>query len=158
MEGKVVKCEGGRKPHGLTGVPGGQDGTQCHITEQLEELNASEALADHKVFVLTGNSAFEGSNSKGHSTRKELSNIVFCLYKAQRDGGFIHHALHISGKTMKATMVDGLSRGYHTKGMMAGDNPMSFLPFHLGADARLQGRVGKCWLPRQMLTIDKRLF
>ena len=44
------------------------------------------------------------------------------------------HLLHISGKRMKATGVDGLSRGDHTKGMMAGDDPMSFLPFHLGAD------------------------
>ncbi len=51
--------------------------------------------------------------------------------------------LHISGKRMKATGVDGLSRGNHTEGMMAGDDPMSFLPFHMGADTRSQGRVGK---------------
>ncbi len=87
--------------------------------------------------------AFEGSYYKGHLTSRELSNIVFCLYKAQRVGGFILHVLHILGKRMKATGVDGLSRGDHTEGMMAGEDPMSFLPFHLGADTWSQGRVGK---------------
>ncbi len=53
-----------------------------NIMEQLEELNASGAFADHKVFVLTNNSAFEGSYYKGHLTSKELSDIVFCLFKA----------------------------------------------------------------------------
>ena len=74
---------------------------------------------------------------------RELSNIVFWLYKAQQAGGSILHVLHISGKRMKATGVDGLSRGDHTEGVMAGKDPMSFLPFHLGADIRSQGRVGK---------------
>ncbi len=98
---------------------------------------------DHEVFALMDNSAFEGSYYKGHLTSRELSDIVFQLYKAQRAGGFILHVLHIFGKRMKATGVDGLSRGDHTEGMMAGDDPMSFLPFHMGADMRLQGRVGK---------------
>jgi hypothetical protein len=88
--------------------------------------------ADHKVFILTDNSLFEGLYYKGHLTSRELSNIVFRLYKAQRAGGFILHVLHISGKRMKATGVDGLSSGDHTEGIMAGDDPMSFLPFHLG--------------------------
>ncbi len=114
----------------------------AQVAEQLETLNANNALADHKVFVLTDNSAFEGSYYKGHSTSRELSNIVFCLYKTQRAGGFILHVLHILGKRMKAIGMDG-SRGDHTEGMMAGEDPMSFLPFHLGADTRSQGRVGK---------------
>ena len=106
---------------------------QVQVVKQLDTLNTNSALADHEVFVLTDNSAFEGSYYKGHSTSRELSDIVFRLYKAQRSGGFILHVLHISGKSMKATGVDGLSRGDHTEGMMAGEDPMSFLPFHLGA-------------------------
>jgi hypothetical protein len=113
------------------------------VAERLENLNKSGTLANHEVFVLTDNSAFEGSYYKGHSTSRELSNIVFRLYKAQRSGGFILHVLHISGKRMKATGIDGLSRGDHTEGMMAGEDPMSFLPFHLGANKRSRGRVGK---------------
>ena len=125
-----------------------------NVAERLETLNESGALSDHEVFVLTDNSAFEGSYYKGHSTSKELSDIVFRLYKAQRTGGFILHVLHISGKRMKATGVDGLSRGDHTEGMMAGEDPMSFLPFHLGADTRSRGRVGK-WVRSWWRPVDR---
>ena len=124
------------------------------VVERLKGLNKDAGLADHKVFVLTDNSAFEGAYYKGHSSSKELSDIVFRLYKAQRDGGFILHLLHISGKRMKATGVDGLSRGDHTEGMMSGEDPMSFLPFHLGADTRSQGRVGK-WVRSWWRTSDQ---
>ena len=125
-----------------------------NVAERLEALNESGALSDHEVFVLTDNSAFEGSYYKGHSTSKELSDIVFRLYKAQQTGGFILHVLHISGKRMKATGVDGLSRGDHTEGMMAGEDPMSFLPFHQGADTRSLGRVGK-WVRSWWRTSDR---
>ena len=59
------------------------------VVEWLERLNKGAGLADHEVFVLTDNLAFEGAYYKGHSVSKELSDIVFCLYKTQRDGGFI---------------------------------------------------------------------
>ena len=125
-----------------------------NVAERVEELNRMRALADHEVFVLTDNSAFEGAYYKGHSSSKELSDIVFRLYKAQRDGGMILHVLHISGKRMKASGVDGLSRGNHTEGMMSDKDPMSFLPFHLGADTRSQGRVGK-WVRSWWRTEDR---
>jgi hypothetical protein len=51
--------------------------------KQLKTLNESGALANHKMFILTDNSAFEGLYYKGHSTSRELNNIVFRLYKAQ---------------------------------------------------------------------------
>ncbi len=77
------------------------------MVKRLERLNEGAGLADHEVFVLTDNSAFEGAYYKRHSVSKELSDIVFRLYKTQRDGGFILHLLHILGKRMKATEVDG---------------------------------------------------
>jgi hypothetical protein len=42
---------------------------------------------------------------------------------------------------MKASGVDGLSREDLTEGMMAGRNPLSFVPFNRGADKRSGGRV-----------------
>ena len=87
-------------------------------------------LADHEVFVMTDNTAFEGAYYKGHSPSAKMNNIVFRLHKAKRDGGFILHVLHISGKRMKAKGVDGLSRGDLTEGMLAGADPFSFLPFN----------------------------
>jgi hypothetical protein len=125
-----------------------------NIVEQLKTLNESDALANHEVFILTDNSAFEGLYYNSHSKGRELSDIVFRLYKTQQDGGFILCMLHISGKRMKATGVNSLSRGDHMEGMMAGDDPTSFLPFHLGADTQLQGRVGK-WVRSWGRTSDR---
>jgi hypothetical protein len=124
-------------------------GLATQVVKQLETLNADNALADHKVFVLTDNSAFEGSYYKGHLTSRELSDIVFCLYKAQRAGGFILHVLHISGKRMKATGVDSLSRGDHTEGMMAGEDPMSFLPLWESGFAVDGGQATKLRAPNK---------
>ena len=43
---------------------------------------------------------------------------------------------------MKALGVDGLSPRDLTQGMMGRKDPLSFIPFHLGADERAIGRVG----------------
>jgi hypothetical protein len=57
------------------------------------------------------------------------------------NGAFVLHIIHISGKRLKASGVDGLSRGDLTEGMMAGRDPLSFIPFNRGADDRLGGWV-----------------
>jgi len=80
-----------------------------NLTDRLERLVADEALRNHEVFLITDNSAFEGAFYKGHLPSRELSDIVFQVHKAQRDGGFVLHVIHISGKWMKASGVDGLS-------------------------------------------------
>jgi len=80
-----------------------------NLSDRLERLVASGLLHDHDVFLVTDNSSFEGAYYKGHSPSKHLSEIVFRVHKAERDGGFILHVIHISGKRMKALGVDGLS-------------------------------------------------
>jgi hypothetical protein len=60
-----------------------------NVAEHLEELNESRLLADHEVCVVTDNSAFKKAYYKGHLTSKELSYIVFRLYKAQRGRSLI---------------------------------------------------------------------
>jgi hypothetical protein len=89
------------------------------------------------------NLAFEGAYFKDHSQSRELSDIVFRVHKAQQDGGFILHVIHISGKRMKVSGVDGLSRGDLTEGMMAGGDPLSYIPFDKGADERSNGQVSR---------------
>jgi hypothetical protein len=113
-----------------------------NLTDQLERLVASGLLHNHEVFLTTDNSFFEGAYYKGHSPSRQLSEIVFRVHKAERDGGFILHVIHISGKRMKASGVDGLSQGDLTEGMMGGKDPLSFIPFHLGADERANSLVG----------------
>ena len=112
-----------------------------NLTDRIERLSEGGTLFEHEVFVLTDNSAFEGAYYKGHSPSEKLNDIVFRLHKTERDGGFILRVLHISGKRMKATGVDGLSRGDLTEGVLAGVDPFSFLPFNLGADERSKGAV-----------------
>ncbi len=51
------------------------------------------------------------------------------------------HIIHISGKWMKASGVDGLLRGDLTEGMMAGRDPLLFIPFNQGAEDRSGGQV-----------------
>jgi hypothetical protein len=112
-----------------------------NLTDRLERLVADGALQNHEVFLITDNLAFEGAFYKGHSPTRELSDIVFQVHKAQRDGGFVLHVIHISGKVMKASGVDVLSRGDLTEGMMADKDPLSFIPFNRGADDRSGGKV-----------------
>ncbi len=101
-----------------------------NLTDRIERLGHGRVLTNHEVFVMTDNTAFEGLYYKGHSSSAKLNDIVFRLHKAEREGGFILHVLHISGKRMKATGVDGLSRGDLTEGILAGADPFSFLPFN----------------------------
>jgi hypothetical protein len=110
-----------------------------NLTDILERLVADGALQNHEVFLITDNLAFEGAFYKGYSPSKELSDIMFQVHKAQRDGAFVLHVIHISGKWMKASGVDGLLQGDLTEGMMAGKDPLSFIPFNRGADNRLGG-------------------
>jgi hypothetical protein len=113
-----------------------------NLTDQLERLVASGSLHNHAVFLITDNSSFKGAYYKGHSPSRQLSEIVFQVHKAERDEGFILHVIHISGKWMKALGVDGLSQGDLTERMMGGQDPLSYTPFHLGADERSNGLVG----------------
>jgi hypothetical protein len=113
-----------------------------NLTDRIERLSQESTLFEHKVFVLTDNTTFEGAYYKGHSPSEKLNDIVFRLHKAEQDGGFILHVLHISGKRMKATGVDGLSRGDLTEGVLTGVDPFSFLPFNQGVDKRSKGAVG----------------
>ena len=56
-------------------------------------------------------------------------------------GGVVLHIIHISREQMKASEVDGLSRGDFTDGMMAGKDPLPFIPFNQGVDDRSAGKV-----------------
>ncbi len=112
-----------------------------NLTDRLERLVGGGLLKNHEVFLITDNSAFEGAFYKGHSKLRELLDIVLRVHKCQQDGGFVLHVIHISGKCMRASGVDGLSQGDLTEGMMAGRNPLTFVLFNRGADERSGGRV-----------------
>ncbi len=105
-----------------------------NLSDCMERLVANGSLLNHEVFLITDNLSFKGAYYKGHSPTRHLLEIVFHVHKAEQYGGFILHVIHISGKRMKASRVEGLSRGDLTEGMMGGRDPLSFIPFHKGAD------------------------
>lgn len=51
-------------------------------SHRVKRLGAEGRLTDHKVFVMTDNSSFEGGYYKGHSPSEKLNNVVFRLHKA----------------------------------------------------------------------------
>ena len=126
MEGEVFHCREAK-----------------NLTDRLERLVAVGALQNHKVFLITDNLAFEGAFYKGHSPSRELSDVVFQVHKAQPDGGFVLHVIHISEKRMKASGADGLSCGELTEGMNSGKDPLLFIPFNQGADNSVFAALNK---------------
>ena len=58
--------------------------------------------------------------------------------------GCILHVIHVAGTRMKEAGIDGLSRGDFMVGIMAGMDPLSFIPLNEGANERVCGRL-KSW-------------
>jgi hypothetical protein len=85
--------------------------------------------------VITDNLPFEGTFFKGHSLSRKLNDIFLRLRLVQMQSSCIIHVIHIAGTRMKEAGIDGLSQGDFFKGMVTqASNPLSFVPFHLGAD------------------------
>ena len=112
-----------------------------NLVRRLEEMVASGTASSQEVFLFTDNLVFESCYYKGHSVSEKLSDIIFRLHKAQRDGGLQLHVIHVAGTRMKAWGVDGLSRGDLMEGMMAGKDALSFIPLAEGANERSGGAV-----------------
>ena len=86
--------------------------------------------------MFTDNLVFENCYYRGHSESEKLLDIIFCLHKAEREGGFKLHVIHVAGTRMKSWGIDGLSRGDLMEGMMTGKDPLSFIPLAAGANKR----------------------
>ena len=86
------------------------------------------AIVGHELFMFTDNLVFEMGYYKFHLLLKKLCDILFRLHKAERDGGFKIHLIHVAGTRMKSWGIDGLSRGNLMEGMMAEEDLLSFIP------------------------------
>ena len=69
-----------------------------NLTDRIERLGNDTALADHEVFVMTDNTAFEGAYYKGHSPSAKLNDIIFRLHKAERKGDSSYMCSTFQGK------------------------------------------------------------
>lgn len=112
-----------------------------NITTRLEEMAKKQDLNGVEIFLLTDNLVFEGCFYKGHSSSEKLSDIILRLRILERDHSLVLHVIHVSGKRMKDSGVDALSRGDNSEGIMKGEDPLKFVPLNLGADERSGGAV-----------------
>ena len=118
-----------------------------NLVRRLEALVLAGMIIGHKVFMFTDNLVFELGYYKGHSLSQKLSDIIFRLHKAERDGGFKINVIHVAGTRMKSWGIDGLSRGDIMEGMMAEEDPLTLIPLAGGADEPSGGRVSK-WIDK----------
>ena len=115
-------------------------------------------LKDVELFLFTDNIVFEGTYYKGTSSSKKLFDLTLRLRKAQTMGKLILHVIHIAGTRMKEAGIDGMSRGDMLEGMMAGIDPLSFLPLGLDANEISKGKVEEWvrswWGTQPLLTLS----
>lgn len=97
----------------------------------LEGLEPKGELVDTEVFMFTDNSTAEAAFWKGTSQSRKLCDLILRLRQLEMRTGMILHVTHVSGKRMIAQGTDGLSRGDHSTGSMAGSSISSFIPLHL---------------------------
>ena len=112
-----------------------------NLVSKIETLGLEGKLEDRELFTFTDNSTFESTFYKGHSSSKKLNDIIFRLRMVERKYGLILHVIWIAGTRMKKAGIDGLSRGDLLEGMMAGADPLSFVPLNEDASERSHGRV-----------------
>ena len=117
-----------------------------NLVSKLEDLGTEGTLLGKELFVFTDNSVFEGTFYKGHSPSQKLNSIVLRLRKVEREAGCILHVLHLAGTRMKASGIDGLSRGDMMEGMLrSGTDPMRFVPLDEDANER-SGEKVEAWV------------
>ena len=107
-----------------------------NLVEFLEGKAETGMLDGAEVFMFTDNSTTEAAFWKGTSPYKKLCDLVIRLRKLEMSTGMILHVCHVSGRRMIDQGADGLSRGDHTTGVMAGDHTLKHVPLHLDAFTR----------------------
>ena len=112
-----------------------------NLVIRLKELIDEGVIRDQELFVFTDNFTFESCYYKGHSTNELLTDLILELYLAAQAGNVKLHVIWVAGSRMKAWGIDGLSRGDTTEGLMAGEDPVSFVPLALDANERSGGKV-----------------
>jgi len=106
------------------------------LVEHLEERNSDGQPCDAEAFMFTDNSAAEAAFWKGTSKSRKLLHLVLRLRQLEMTTGMILHSIHVSGKRMIAQGTDGLSRGDHLTGALAGQSLTAFMLLQLGVFER----------------------
>ena len=107
-----------------------------NLVVSVKTLYEEGILKDCELFLFTDNFVADCAYYKGSSSSRALFLLVLRLRKIQMTGDMIIHLIHISGKRMIASNIDGLSIGVYNEGVMRGIPMLKFLLLHLSADER----------------------
>lgn len=125
-----------------------------NLTDRVLRLVREGEISGGELIIFTDNTTFESTFYKGYSSvSKELTDLIFDLRRAEREAGCIVHVVHIAGTRMKASGIDGLSRGDLYEGIMKGESPLKYIPLDEGAVSRSQGRV-RDWIDSWWLNAE----
>ena len=107
-----------------------------NIVKTIENQVSDGSLSGHELFMFTDNSTAEAAFFKGTSTSEKLFELVLRLQKIEMEGDLFIHLVHVAGTRMIWSGIDGLSRGDHNAGVMAGEAVLSFVPLSQNAAER----------------------
>lgn len=105
----------------------------ANIVEALEDEASEGNLDNTEVFMFTDNSTVEACLEKGSSSSRRLLDLVVRLQALTTRIGIKVHVFHVAGTRMIAQGTDGVSRGYLSQGVMAGEAMSAHIPIHLSA-------------------------
>jgi hypothetical protein len=105
----------------------------CNLVQSMEDLAGEGVLTGREIFMFTDNSTAERAYFKGTSSAEPLFELVLRMRKLEMVGEFKLHVIHVAGTRMIAQGTDGMSRGDHGSGVMAGLPMISFVPLNLSA-------------------------
>ena len=104
-----------------------------NLVESVERAFALDILRGCQLMMFTDNSTAESAFHKGASSNPALHDLVQRLRLLEMNAGAELFVIHVSGKRMIESGVDGLSRGDLNAGMMNGQPIHSFIPLHKSA-------------------------
>jgi hypothetical protein len=108
-------------------------GEFTNVVESLEEEAECGQLTNTVVYFFTDNSNVEASLYKGISNSRKLLGLVIRVTILETKYSIQLVVSHVAGTRMIAEGGDGVSRGFLNEGVMAGEDILSFIPFHLSA-------------------------
>ena len=101
------------------------------LADDLEDWSQEHSLRGAQMFLFIDNSTAEAAFWKGTSKSQKLCNLILKMKCLALETDLELHVIHVSGKRMTQQGTDGLSRGYHSKGVMKGMSMEHFILLHL---------------------------
>ena len=107
-----------------------------NLVEAVEIEWKEGRLKKMEFFLFTDNCVAGQAFYSGTSDSPALFELVLQLRKIEMSGDIIFHIVHVSGKRMIKSGIDGLSRGDTNEGITAGHALFSYVDLHRLAIAR----------------------